>query len=406
MPFHVATFYSEGEPFDKGLALTKQHEHLKNAFQGHCSQFHSYSARRVRRLRLRDGTAGANYVKEYSAVAGYLKYPNTGYNTIGFGAFKPFIILHVLESLEMWRREYDGDPEKRRRGTDANLLFMDCNVLKHWNLVAYAPLAAQTTSWLLKYYGAEGVAMPRENPSTRHEHICSHNSLSGMEAHWRAGECRGAATSDATTATRLVSAEDLGKTPSPHSNRIAVRIADPAAVTLLHLWLAASHNETEYLPSPVRAGGRWHTPEQCSFGLLDACRHGRSELWFEYFFTPRHARLFKPGSRPQGSVAASPIAVARTRTPPHHIAANHVWGISLNAVADTLMRSAWREDAKTEEENAGSVLPPGWRTSGNVVDACLAFPRLYMRCPGVHYKSNGTHWNFERLSRPFVARML
>ena len=99
MPFHVATFYSEGPPHDKGLALRAQRDYLADAFRGHCDRFHSYSARRVRRLALKDGTRGADYVKEYSAVAGYLKYPNTGYNTIGFGAFKPFIILHVLVTI-------------------------------------------------------------------------------------------------------------------------------------------------------------------------------------------------------------------------------------------------------------------------------------------------------------------
>ena len=42
---------------------------------------------------LADGTRGAEYAREYSKVSGHLNYPNTGYNTIGFGAFKPFIVL-------------------------------------------------------------------------------------------------------------------------------------------------------------------------------------------------------------------------------------------------------------------------------------------------------------------------
>ena len=444
-PLVVATFYSEGPPHDKGLALSRQHEHLANAFAGHCHQFHGFSVRQVRGLRLSDGTRGADYVREYSAVAGYLRYPNTGYNTIGFGAFKPFIVLHVLELL----RE-----QQRPHATMAsNVLFMDCNVLKHWNLAAFAPLAAQTTDWLLRHYGKEGIAMPRENPSTRHEHICSDAALSGMESRWGAA-CAGAAAAG-------VRAAELAQLPSPHSNRLAVRAADPDAVAFLRLWLAASHNESEYLPSPVRPGGRWHTPEQCSFGLIDACRHGRSELWFEYFFTPKHARLFQPGQKLLGAEAAAPIPVARTRTPPEHIAADHRWGQSLSAVANALKLSArarshrhhglreggdvsavsedvalarssgvraaamkprdgsavsadsgaWSSAAHpgrsgADELHERSLLPRGWRTNGQVVDACLAFPRLARRCPGVLYRTNGTHWNFDRLSRPFVARAL
>lgn len=403
--FHVATFFSEGPPHDRGLALTAQRDHLANAFRGHCTQFHSYSARRVRRLQLRDGTRGKDYVKEYSAVAGYLNYPNTGYNTIGFGAFKPFIILHLLELLERRQLDHRKASLASQHRREATLLFMDCNVLKHWNLAAFAPLAAQTTRWLLDWYGKDGVAMPRENPSTRHVHICSHSALLGIESRW-SEICR-----DGTAAG--VRAEDVAQTPSPHSNRLAVRISDPAASAFLRGWLAASHNETEYLPSPVRPSGRWHTPEQCSFGLMDACRHGRSELWFEYFFTPRHARLFAASTRLPGVEAKNPIPVARTRTPPRHIDITHRWGMSLTAVADSLKLSTQRErsnqpsplhdDHKTQ---ASSILPPGWRTSGRIVDACLAFPRLAMRCPGVLYRNNGTHWNFDKLSRPFVARAL
>lgn len=302
----------------------------------------------------------------------------------------------------------------QRLAPNALLLFLDCNVLKHWNLAAYAPLAGATTSWLLHVAGREGVAMPRENPSTRHEHICSAAALSGMEARWES-DC------DSGKGWR---ARDLGALPSPHSNRIAVR-AEPAAEKVMRLWLHASHNETEYLPSPVRAGGRWHTPEQCSFGLIDACRHGRSEMWFEYYFTQRHARLFDPNARPQGQTEA-PIAVARTRTPPLHIAVDHRWGRSLSAAAEALVKSAASRPAaaapraarrpptpqSSEEQESGaaaaaweaavngaaSLLPTGWETSARVVDACLVFPRLSQRCPGVFYASNGTHWNFERLA--------
>ena len=87
--------------------------------------------------------------------------------------------------------------------------------------------------------------------------------------------------------------------------------------------------------------------------------------------------------------------------------------MSLTAVADSLKLTTQRERSiqpsplhDDHETQASSMLPPGWRTSGRIVDACLAFPRLAMRCPGVLYRNNGTHWNFDKLSRPFVARAL
>ena len=73
-PFHVATFFSEGPPLDKGLPLRRSYELLRANFVGHCHKFHGYSLRQVRAAQLSDGTRGADYTKEYSSVAGYLKY--------------------------------------------------------------------------------------------------------------------------------------------------------------------------------------------------------------------------------------------------------------------------------------------------------------------------------------------
>lgn len=208
--FEVATFYSEGPPHDKGLPLTRQRDVLRALMAPHCRRFHSYSARRIRSLTLRDGTRGALFAREYSRAAGSLRYPNTGYNTIGFGAFKPFVILHVLERLA------DGEA----------LLFMDCNVFKHWNLGALPHLAAETTRWVLARYGParEGVVMPRENGGTRLEHICSAAALRAAEA--RCGV-------------------PLAHLLSPHSNRVAVQKGRDSE-RMMRLWLNTSLLEDEY----------------------------------------------------------------------------------------------------------------------------------------------------------------
>ena len=379
--FHVATFYSEGPPYDKGLALQRPYELLRSMLSPWCAHFHGYSLRRVRSLVLSDGTRGADFTKEYSAVAGYLRYPNTGYNAIGFGAFKPFIVLHVLERM--------------RRGEV--LLFLDCNVQKHWNLGAFPELAAPTTRWLLDAYGHEGAVMPRENPSTRHVHICSAAALDAAEA-----ACDG---------------KRLAELPSPHSNRLAVR-AGRGAERLMRLWLNASRDEATFLPSPTRKGGRWHTPEQCSYGLVDACRHGPSELWFEYFFTPRHARLFQPSSRLRG-VHEPALAVSRSRTPPAYISATTRWGKSLDAIADQLQlaRATWQRARAKQAAEVPLLTPPSpsapplpRASAQRSVDACLLFPRHGKACPGVRYvRANATHWALDTHAlgeRTFTARPL
>ena len=265
MAFHCAAFYSEGAPHDKALELHTQFKILKASIEPHCSQFHGYSARRVRRIALADGTRGADYVREYSKSAGYLNFPNAGYSTVGFGAFKPFVILHVLERMAL------GDL----------LFFSDVNVFKHWQLQAFPHLAAETTRWLLDAYGREDVAMPRENPSMTHLVTCSARALDAAE--------------------RSCGGKDLASLPSPHSNRVAVRNS-PRSAAFLRLWLNATQDEYTFLPAPTRKEGRcrlgkcWHQVEQCAFGLIDACRHGKSEVWFEYFYTRQHARLIDEAS--------------------------------------------------------------------------------------------------------------
>ena len=381
--FEVATFYTEGQPHDKGIAMTSQADVLQALLSPFCARFHRYSARRVRRSRLADGTPGALFAREFSRAAGHLNFPNIGLNTVGFGAFKPFVILHVLERMAI------GDV----------LLFLDCNVHKHWNLGAYPELAARTTRWVLATVGAahEDVVMPRENPSTRLHHICSAAAL-------------GAAESRCTASGAEARNISLGQMASPHSNRLAVS-KSAAAEGVLRLWLKASLIDREFVPSPLGPGGRrggWHCPEQCSFGLIDACRHGRAELWFEYFYTPHHARYITRGGggggggggRGRAGAAASAAApappagegiqnhsvhVSRARTPPRTIPVSSRWGQAMLSVA-------------TIFKGSPSHLPE------SVVDACNVFPRHASACPGVMYRrANTTHWVFEATRRKWIG---
>lgn len=145
-------------------------------------------------------------------------------------------------------------------------------------------------------------------------------------------------------------------------------------------------------------------PEQCSFGLIDACRHGADEVWFEYFFTRHHARVLDAGSywrsgrRPKLLEKDEFIAVAKTRRPTYDVLTSHSWGTSLTDVAAAL------------PPDADGHPPP-------LVDMCLVVPRLNavrftgpddLQCPNVLYRRlNETNWRFDgSRDLPFKARPL
>ena len=151
----------------------------------------------------------------------------------------------------------------------------------------------------------------------------------------------------------------------------------------MRLWLNASHNETEYLPSPTRPpDGKWHTPEQCSYGLLDACMHGRRDLFFYFFFTPMHARHFD-GARPR-EAPYPPLPVT--------LFAN------LSAASDRLGEIP----VGSAEGAALAALQPA---ADAQVDVCLVFPRHPLGCPGVLYarKADDGVWVFARHAPYFKA---
>ena len=323
-----------------------------------------YSVRRIRGEKLRDGTPGHLFAKEFSKSRWLFE-----------------LSKHRLQYDWFRRVQALYHPARARAAVGGRVpLLYRLQRAQALNLQAFPNLAAQTTKWLLAAYGHEDVAMPREKSvDDAPLHLLRARALDAAER-----SCGGI---------------DLASMPSPHSNRIAIRNTAKAA-NLMRLWLNATQDEGTYLPAPTRKGGRWHTPEQCSFGLIDACRHGRDEVWFEYFYTRHHARLLDLGSywgnsrRPALLRAREYINVARTRSPTLTIEHEHRWGRSLDAVA--------------------KALPP---EPEGLVDACLVFPRLNdvrhtkhtdLQCPNVLYKrANDTTFVFaESREKPFKARPL
>jgi hypothetical protein len=215
--FHVVSVYTQGAPHDRGLPLAEQAAALRSLVAPHCERFHALSVSEVRKLQLSDGTAGAQYTRDFtrSAWAARTELPNPGVASVGFWAYKPFVLLWVLEQLA-------------REGDVA--LYLDCNLAKHWRLGAFPHLMRVTARWLLESAGAasSGVGIALENGATTLLQICSARAIRGAEANKR---CDG---------------RSLRSTLSPHANRVAARKG--AAEGALRAWLVATLEE-DYLPA-------------------------------------------------------------------------------------------------------------------------------------------------------------
>lgn len=344
--FHVATFYTEGSPNDQGLSLARQASLLRERLTPFCDAFHGYSARRIRESTLADGTSGASAVFAHPPVRGH---PNRGLNTVGWGAFKPFVLLHVAERVAA--------------GTD--VLFVDCNLHKHWILGAFPALAARTAHWLLDTAGPqhEDVVMPRERVSLTFAHTCSVRSLEAAAA-----RCGG---------------RSLASYTSAQANRVAVRTG-PRAAVLLRLWLDGCVNRTdELVPSAMLPGTHLsHTPEQCVFGLLDACRNGAQPVFFDPFFTTMHAKVVNVSAPHERgwSVTADNLPYFMSRNPPSRIDVGTARGAvlaRLHAMRDTAPLAAAAEPSAAAEAHtpwSGARAVAAWRAEA--VDVCTVFPRM------------------------------
>lgn len=103
----IVTFHSEGTPHDEGLSLEPQATALRRIAEDLGVGFEAYTPRRLREL-------GAGILVRSFPDSFKLEL-NPGYHKIGFGAWKPFIILHELSKLN------EGDV----------VFYMDANIIKY-----------------------------------------------------------------------------------------------------------------------------------------------------------------------------------------------------------------------------------------------------------------------------------
>jgi hypothetical protein len=88
----VITFHSEGYPHDEALPLTGSKVVLQNLVESQGYEFEAYTPRRVRQL------DAANLVRKFDDR--YAMEKNPGLHLLGMFAWKPFIMLHALQSMD------------------------------------------------------------------------------------------------------------------------------------------------------------------------------------------------------------------------------------------------------------------------------------------------------------------
>jgi hypothetical protein len=134
---HVITFYSQGPPHDTALNLSLEEREFREKIAVHFDSYRAWSHADVMRVAPR-------YVRAFAD--GSMR-NNPGYEAIGYGAFKPYLMLDALSRIE------HGDL----------LVFHDVNLRKYPDYALSAPQLPAMARFIIDTLGAD-LFMPLERP--------------------------------------------------------------------------------------------------------------------------------------------------------------------------------------------------------------------------------------------------
>lgn len=92
---HLITFYTEGEPYDKGYNLKNISDILEVRSVQFLDSYKSYSFRSIR-----NNSESSCFSQEFPMPPNHPKNCNINYNNVCFGAWKPYIIYKRLQEVE------------------------------------------------------------------------------------------------------------------------------------------------------------------------------------------------------------------------------------------------------------------------------------------------------------------
>lgn len=256
---HLSTLYSQGPPHDTGRDLS-------NAARAFSKMYGRVGFDSVRMWTLEEMRRVApELVKEYPSSQRAPR--NPGLHTMGFMAFKPFVMLEAFDRMA------DGDI----------IVFRDTNVLKYKSYRQDPGHLPSLARFVLDNTGAD-LYMPPQLPKVwRMRHHCKasllrelgvglyNTSHPGHPDHGKAGAPTFEDFAKAATGEQLKTLELLYNYPLPFANTIFAR-KSPQGRKLLEDWLDACRH-SNWLTVRTHAAAnhpqyRWHTPEQCVFGVL------------------------------------------------------------------------------------------------------------------------------------------
>lgn len=279
---HLITFYTEGKPHDGGLDLRAVLVNFSKFVGMHFSSFRAWSRRKVAEV--------APHVVQ--AIPSMPLQLNPGLNAIGYGAFKPWLLLDAL----------------KRVGRGEIVMFHDANVKKYPVYAQHGAGYPAMARFVLDNLGAD-VYMPMCNPSTNFlAQFCKAQVVRELGAGfflpkgtvearprlgWRkflAPANRPVVADDYARAQARATPEQRTKMnelfayPLLNAHVVLARKSD-AAVALLQEWLDAALHLEWMAPLPNLAPHplyHWHTPEQAVFSVIAANHVLRGTLPSDY----------------------------------------------------------------------------------------------------------------------------
>jgi hypothetical protein len=185
---------------------------------------------------------------------------NPGLQKCGMGAWKPYLLLHMLEREDV----ADGDI----------IMYKDVNVIKYPNYLLGVDQFKALAEEVLNEVGCD-VFMPVENTSYKIPHHCKMQVVRELGV------------------TKYGAPEaDICEYPLLIACMLLVRKSE-SVVKMLKEWLDAVAHHEWLLPTPnenPHPSFRWHTPEQGVFSVLCAAKVSKGELPKDYpkfLFTDR-----------------------------------------------------------------------------------------------------------------------